>query len=219
MKRYDIINGLIDKYGFQDYLEIGLDLARNYLKIRCKNKECVDPYVYEMEESEEVQCMRRFVEANILTYKMTSDDFFASIPPNKMYDIIFIDGLHHEEQVGRDIINSLKHLRNGGIIVCHDCLPESYEAQLDTPITETWNGSTWKAIPMLKFQGITYVTVNVDCGCCVIQYDGDKESLFYPPKASYNYEDVFTNPTIRNIVMNVVNEESFNNFLIPPQND
>ena len=213
MKRYDIINGLINKFNYQDYLEIGLDFAKNYLRVNCKNKECVDPYVYDYQQTDEQLYIRNFVEENILTYKMTSDEFFVTIPDDKMYDIIFIDGLHHEEQVGRDIINSLKHLRSGGAIVCHDCLPESYEAQLEEITTETWNGSTWKAIPQLKFQGITYVTVDTDCGCAVIQFEGDKSKLFYPQRATYGYKDVFSNVSVRNIVMNVVTVDSFNNFL------
>lgn len=213
MQRYDIINGLIDKFNYQDYLEIGLDFANNYLEVKCKNKECVDPYVYDYEQTDEMIYVRQFIEKKILTHKMTSDEFFASIPEDKMYDIIFIDGLHHEDQVGRDIINSLKHLRKGGTIVCHDCLPESYEAQLEEITTDTWNGSTWKAIPQLKFQGISYVTVDTDCGCAVIQFEGDKSKLFYPQRATYGYKDVFSNVSIRNIVMNVVTVDSFNNFL------
>ena len=214
MTRIDIINGLIDKYDYQSYLEIGLDFADAFVRVRCKNKECVDPYVYE-EESDYVKNVRYYIEQNILTYKMTSDEFFEMIPADKKYDIIFIDGLHHEDQVGRDIINSLQHLNDGGTIVCHDCLPASYEVQVEgyhAP-DETWNGSVWKAIPMLKFQGIDYVTVDADYGCCVIQYNGDKSILTYPQKADYNYGDVFGNTTIRNIMLNVISEERFNNFL------
>lgn len=216
MERTDIINSLINRYNFNSYLEIGLDIATNYLQIKCKNKECVDPYLYQGEEkfrdlfaNDENESVRKFIENNILTYKMTSDEFFSLIPPDKMYDVIFIDGLHTEEQVGRDIINSIKHLNPGGFIVVHDCLPTSYESQSEKRETAIWYGSTWRAIPMLKFQGIHYFTVDTDCGCCIIQFNGDKNALYYPQKSTYDYNDVFSNVLIRNIVMSVITKEQF----------
>lgn len=212
MDRIDIINMLIDKYNYQSYLEIGLDMAAAFLKVDCKYKECVDPFIYEGEDAER-QAIRSYIEKNILTYKMTSDEFFETIPEEKKYDIVFIDGLHTEEQVGRDIINSLRHLNDSGTIVCHDCLPPRYEVQLEEPYPGTWTGSVWKAIPMLKFQGIAYATVDADLGCCVIQYNGNKDTLTYPSKAEYDFHDVFDNIVIRNIMMNVITEEAFNNFI------
>ena len=64
----------------------------------------------------------------------TSDEYFESIKDTEVkYDIIFIDGLHHNEQVLKDVENSLKHLSEGGSIVCHDCLPseESRDIRID----------------------------------------------------------------------------------------
>lgn len=216
MIRTDIINNLINRYNFNSYLEIGIDMASNYLQVNCRNKECVDPYDFQegkeykdLFSMEENAGIKKYIENNILTYKMTSDEFFSKLPADKMYDIIFIDGLHTEEQVGKDIINSIKHLNAGGFIVVHDCLPTSYESQLEDRESGIWFGSTWKAIPMLKFQGIPYFTVDTDCGCCIIQFDGDKNSLYYPQKAPYDYNDVFSNMLIRNIVMSVITEEQF----------
>ena len=209
MYRFDIINALINKYNYQDYLEIGLDFADNYLNINCKNKECVDPYVYDYQQTDEQIYIRHFIEDRLLTYKMTSDEFFAKIPADKKYDIIFIDGLHTEEQVGRDIINSIKHLRKGGTIVVHDCLPEMYEAQLEERTMSMWNGSVWKAIPQLRFQGIDYITVDTDCGCCIIQTDVNPDNLYYPNKAEYDYHDIFDKMSIRNLIMNVISVDAF----------
>ena len=43
-------------------------------------------------------------------YKMTSDEFFSK---NKiLFDVIFIDGLHHYKQCQKDCINALKFLIN-----------------------------------------------------------------------------------------------------------
>ena len=51
---------------------------------------------------------------------MTSDEYFSKFKDK--FDIIFIDGLHHYEQVKKDIFNSLEILNSNGIILMHDCL-------------------------------------------------------------------------------------------------
>lgn len=211
MERTDIINMLIDKFNYQSYLEIGIaEPEFNFIRINCKYKECVDPY----EPNIGNDCgydpsIKKYIEDNILTYKMTSDDFFAQCPPDKKYDIIFIDGLHFEEQVSKDIINSFKHLNKGGCIVVHDCLPADEDAQDENRHTLVWNGSVWKVIPMLREQNITYFVVDTDCGCGVLQYDGDSNDLYYPPKADYNFYQVFSSKTIRDTVMHVITPEEF----------
>ena len=91
MKRHEIINLLITKNNYKSYLEIGLDNGFNFSRIEINNKISVDP------------ALGQYSHANP-TYKLTSDDFFSQ---NKnRYDIIFIDGLHHSEQVYKDIKNS-----------------------------------------------------------------------------------------------------------------
>ena len=99
MERKDIINHLIKKYDYKSYLEIGVrdpDATLNHIQVDIKDG--VDP-------------------AGNCNYPIPSDDFFEQISINKKYDIIFIDGLHLEYQVTKDIQNSLKHLNEGGTIV------------------------------------------------------------------------------------------------------
>lgn len=136
MTRIEIINSLIKKHNYKTYLEIGVrNPTHCFNHIECELKHGVDPGV---EGSFE------------FTYNMTSDDFFK-FNENK-YDIIFIDGLHIDEQVYRDILNSLNSLSDNGTIVLHDCNPPTiYHAREDygdnsTPATGFWNGTTWKAI-------------------------------------------------------------------------
>ena len=74
---------------------------------------------------------------------MTSDDFFKD--NKEKFDTIFIDGLHIDEQVQKDIENSLNALNEGGTIVMHDCKPLSEEAQIFPRIQIAWNGDVWKA--------------------------------------------------------------------------
>lgn len=153
MNRTDIINSFILNNNFKSYLEIGVrNPDDNFNKIVCYDKTGIDP-----EPS---------ARAN---YVMTSDDFFKQ--NNKTFDIIFIDGLHLCEQVLKDIDNSLNVLNEGGVIICHDCLPEKEQDQVENPTPYVaWFGTVWKGIAQLRMTrtDISIFTVNTDCGCGII---------------------------------------------------
>jgi hypothetical protein len=153
VKRYDIINYLIDKYNLVNYLEIGVFQGENIRKIKAPHKDGVDPGVegYVVPE---------------VNYPMTSDAFFELIKGHDeiKYDIIFIDGLHHADQVEKDIKNALDHIVEGGFIILHDCNPVSYEAQLVPRQTIAWNGDVW-----LAFVDFKYSYPNMEC--CVVDTD------------------------------------------------
>jgi len=133
--RSDIINGYIQKRKFSTYLEIGIGQGVNWNKIVCSSKVAVDP-------SDEA---RGFVPE---TLTMTSDEFF--LKNTDTFDIIFIDGLHHADQVLKDIRNSLRHLNLYGVIVCHDLLPSAEEIQLVPRQSQVWTGDCWKAWAYLR---------------------------------------------------------------------
>lgn len=152
-KRYHVINYLISKYDLSNYLEIGVLRGDNIRKINAPNKDGVDPGA------------ERHIAPEV-NYQMTSDDFFESIKNDsgKIYDIIFIDGLHHADQVKKDIQNAIRHITSGGFILLHDCNPISYESQLVPRKTVVWNGDPWKAF--VEFRGI-----NPQIQCCVVDCD------------------------------------------------
>ena len=77
-------------------------------------------------------------------YRGKSDDFFSN--NKKKFDLIFIDGLHEYQQVRKDILNSIKCLKEGGFILVHDCLPRSISAQAVPRFRNIWTGDVWKAI-------------------------------------------------------------------------
>ena len=132
ISKTDIINSLIIKNSYQSYLEIGLDRANNFRAIDIAHKESVDPAEGQYKHAKP-------------SHRMTSDAFFAQSESSEKWDIIFIDGLHHADQVYRDIQNALMHLKAGGSVVCHDLSPTSYEMQLVPRQTSTWTGDCWKA--------------------------------------------------------------------------
>lgn len=208
MDHVDIINYLIDKNNYQSYLEIGLGNGRNFLKVRCKIKECVDPYEWS-DDRNESDDINEFIKNEILTYRMTSDEFFNRY--DNKYDLIFIDGLHLEEQVDRDIINSLKHLNKGGKIVVHDCLPlkKEHQAPLEERPSGTWNGTTWKSIPKLSLLGVNFYVVNTDTGCAVIDYRENPETISPLPAADYDYDNVFGSEFIKTIMLRIISKDIF----------
>lgn len=166
MSRTDIINFLIKKNNYNTYLEIGVDYGENFNRIDCKFKESVDP------------ANDNYSHANP-THKMTSDEYFDKIDgQNIIWDIIFIDGLHHQDQVDRDIMNSLKFLSDNGTIVVHDCNPESEEYQKVPRSSKRWNGDVWKSF--VKFRSSSdyeCLTIDTDEGVGIIRKNkpgGDK---------------------------------------------
>jgi hypothetical protein len=160
IKRYDIINYLIEKYKLINYLEIGVFKGENIREIKASHKDGVDPGVEGYTPPE-------------VNYPMTSDAFFDLIKGHDeiKYDIIFIDGLHHADQVAKDIENALNHVVDGGFIVLHDCNPVSYDAQLIPRETIAWNGDTWKAFVDFKsrYLNMECSVIDTDFGVGVIK--------------------------------------------------
>lgn len=167
------LHKFIDKYrhiAFNDdprkrnndhYLEIGVSSPSNWFdRIKVSNKVGVDPNTKD---------------PTIL--KLTSDKFFND-NPDKQFDIIFIDGLHVDIQVTKDITNSLKSINKGGVIVMHDCNPPTKAHQREHPGDKCPNwtpertGTTWRAyVNFRTTQDVkscdTYV-IDTDYGCGVI---------------------------------------------------
>ena len=147
--RWDLIEYLSKKNNYKFYLEIGCDKNELFSRINIENKFGVDP----------------IRGGNI---RKTSNDFFST-NKNK-FDLIFIDGLHEYKQVKKDILNSLKCLKENGIILVHDCLPDSLSKQAVPRYKMTWNGDVWKAIVDLrKLDNIEIYTCKIDQGISIIQ--------------------------------------------------
>ena len=156
--RTSIINHLIHKHNLNSYLEIGVRDGRNYDKVIAKNKIGVDPH-----PTKKITGL----------YELTSNKFFEI---NKMkFDLIFIDGLHLEYQVDKDIEECLKVLSNDGFIIMHDCNPptefhqrENYEVDGKFP---PWNGTVWKSFAKLRMKnvGLSLSCVDCDWGVGIIQ--------------------------------------------------
>lgn len=189
-RRYDIINKIIIKRNYTSYLEIGCFKDETFNQINIKKKIGVDP-----------------VSGGNL--RMTSDQFF--IENKEKFDLIFIDGLHVYEQVIKDIFNSIKVLKENGIILVHDCLPRKLWYQTPTRMSDTWNGDVWKAIVECRtLENIDTYTCLADEGIGVIkvQKNNNLLNLNLSNFKNLKYKEYYIN---RESLMNIISVEKLIN--------
>ena len=158
--RTSIINFLLSLKAKETlYLEIGVrNPSDNFNHIKSNQKYSVDPG-------------KEFLE-NPVDFKMTSDDFFKA--NKKQFDVIFIDGLHHYEQVQKDLINSLNVLNQDGLILIHDMLPQNPGQEKVPQSQASWTGDVWKLAVELLESKIDFVIANIDHGVGIVKPRGKK---------------------------------------------
>lgn len=175
LSRTDIINFyLSQKTKPVSYLEIGVQNPdSNFNHISADLKDGVDPFPL-------APC--KFV--------MTSDQFFEQ---NKTkYDVIFIDGDHTFEQVYKDDLNSIRFLKENGVIVMHDCSPltEWHQRERDNvhKLDGPWNGTVWKAFIKLRMENenLEMFTIDADFGVGII-IPQRRQKLFVCKENIYEY--------------------------------
>jgi hypothetical protein len=174
ISRLDLIKRAITKNNYQSYLEIGCDDDKIFNSINIK-KIGVDP----------------FSGGN---FRGTSDEFFSQ-NKNK-FDCIFIDGLHIYEQVKKDILNSIDCLNENGIIILHDCLPQTISAQAVPRYRYLWNGDVWKAVVEARtWHHVNTVTVLIDQGVSIIKKNKNTDILKIKVQnfESIKFEDFYNN--------------------------
>ena len=167
--RLDLIYLAIEKVKAKKYLEIGCFKDKVFNSIPVDYKIGVDPQ-------------------RGGNRRMTSDEFFTQ--NTDTFDVIFIDGLHHYDQVSRDFENSLSCLNDGGIIILHDMLPLSEEEAV-VPIPEklpyTWVGDVWRlAFDLSNRTDVTFKLTLIDNGCGVV-YKKSQIPLSLPIGNDWNF--------------------------------
>lgn len=203
MNHTQIINYLIKKNNYKSYLEIGVYDGINFNQINCENKECCDT----CEALKNPLCK--------VDYIMTSNEMFNQMTNDKKFDIIFIDAMHDESYVDRDIMNSMKHLNKCGVICCHDSLPTSTSCATKYSSYGghgEWCGDVFKSIAKLNNTNLDFVTVNNgDYGLTIIKY-GSIDKDLTKMNCKYEYNNLFDNGTPNDTaksIMHILSVEEF----------
>ena len=165
LTRIDVINKLIERFGYESYFEIGCLKKFWYIgfdHVAAKDKFAVSPLKWGW---------RKKIQ--------TSDDFFST--NNKCFDLIFVDGIHKSDQAYRDILNALKFLKPNGTIVVHDCNPIGCYANQSLHRNEkmrNFNGEVWKAWTRLRSErdDLLMFVVDTDRGCGIIRRGEQRKS-------------------------------------------
>lgn len=172
--RVAIVQAELDRFARARYLEIGVKTGVLFLHVRADRKLGVDPVPA-------VAAWKRALHPNTLLrghlIEATSDAYFAGIASDERFEVIFVDGDHSYRQSLRDLENALGALAPGGVVLAHDCNPESAGAASPDPRDAgggAWCGEVWKAVAHLRATRpeLSIETLDVDFGIGVVRAGG-----------------------------------------------
>jgi hypothetical protein len=116
------IGKLARNIGARTYLEIGVSAGVTFNAVEIEQRTGVDPnFVFNIAPYEN-ETTHFFSE--------TSDNFFAGLDVNAMFDLFFIDGLHTFEQTLRDFSNAMLHSKPRSIWLIDDTEPSDVFSSL-----------------------------------------------------------------------------------------
>jgi hypothetical protein len=178
------------------YMEIGVSRGYAFRRIIADEKIAVDP-AFKLSAR-----TRRLADAKARAthyFETTSDAFFANeqaLLEQRGIDVALIDGLHTYEQVVRDVENTVRFLRDDGVIFLHDCNPAlevigrpaaSYadflSRQAGPLVIGVWSGDVWKAIVYLRSTrpDLRVAVLKCDLGVGIVRKGSAQSRLAYSP--------------------------------------
>jgi SAM-dependent methyltransferase len=189
------------------YLEIGVSRGQAFQRIRADVKFAVDPAFRLTERTRELADAKGRV---VQYFETTSDAFFETektLLAQHPVDVALIDGLHTYEQVVRDVENTVRHLKDDGVVFLHDCNPpfelagrradswDEFMAQQSGPLKiGIWNGDVWKAIVELRSTrpDLLVGVLKCDQGVGFVRKGSPESTLPYSPEqvAELTYADL-----------------------------
>jgi Methyltransferase domain len=123
VNRVKVVQHALEGRARRVYLEIGVSRGVAFRRITADEKIAVDP-TFKLSAR-----ARKLADAKARAthyFETTSDAFFANetvFLEQRGIDVALIDGLHTYGQVVRDVENTMRYLRDDGVIVLHDCKP------------------------------------------------------------------------------------------------
>ncbi len=207
LNRLVVIKTLMSQKKLNNYLEIGVHNGHILFRIKSNFKIAIDPkFAFDT--------IRKFGKIILNPYNLynqyfekSSDAFFAedaaTIIDNKKIEISLVDGMHQYDFALRDIENTLKYLSDDGVIVVHDCNPQTKAASgtwdewQERNEAGFWNGDVWKAIVHLRSlrNDINVFVLNCDHGLGIITKAKKENGLQFSADeiSKLNYEDLAEN--------------------------
>lgn len=134
----------------ENYLEVGIFKGATFQSVIADNKWGVD-----IDPAFDITKLPR----NTTVFVNSSDNFFAELRPDKKFDMIYIDAEHTFVQAYRELVHSINHLNNWGVILLDDTVPfdsvaaisdesESKREAIRVHGSNKWShqGDVWKLI-------------------------------------------------------------------------
>lgn len=207
LNRIKLIQNLMKQKGLLNYLEIGVSTGHVLFRIKSNSKIAVDPdfrFGFFRKAGKII-----LNPSNLFNkyFPKTSDDFFKEDAPGlfaeKKADLIFIDGMHEYSFALNDVENSLRYLSDDGVIILHDCNPQTkmaaatFEEWSKRKNAGTWNGDVWKTILHLRSlrDDINVFTLDCDHGLGIVTRRQPENKLNYNAAEinGFKYEDFDAN--------------------------
>jgi glycosyltransferase involved in cell wall biosynthesis len=175
LKTYDVINKILEKIKVDRYLEIGASGGDTLRHVKATFRVGVDPRPQE-----------RGLTTATEFFSISSDEFFARGNAVGTFGVTLVDGLHHADQVYRDIENAC---RVSDVVVVPNTNPISEILQVVPYLGGDWTGDVWKAVARVRAEGQHAVrTINAGFGISVILSDRGEEVPDFPREAWHDLE-------------------------------
>jgi hypothetical protein len=134
----------------ENYLEVGIFKGATFQSVIAGTKWGVD-----IDPAFDITKLPR----NTTVFVSPSDNFFAELSSDKMFDMIYIDAEHTFAQAYRELVHSVNHLNNWGVVLLDDTVPfdkiaaisdesESKREAIRVHGSNKWShqGDVWKLI-------------------------------------------------------------------------
>lgn len=190
MYRIDYINNIIKEYHYKTILCIGVGYGKWFRYIRCPRIFVVDiystiPWIYRKETIVK-RIIRKFFGRFTDVFQGSVHDFYEHYKEKlQKYtpDIIFIDGIHIQEEVSYEIQRAIDNISKDGIVLVHNTNPQNetqrlpynnyYEMLENQPddFDGVWCGEVYKAIEELQKnkKDVRFDVVAISNGITVIR--------------------------------------------------
>lgn len=207
MNRVKLIQLLMKQKGLSNYLEIGVFNGHVLFKVKSRFKIAVDPEF-------RFDSLRKMGKTILNPYNLfnkyfskTSDDFFKEDAPDlfaqKKIEVTLIDGMHEYAFSLRDVENTLDYLSEDGVIILHDCNPQtkvaagSFEEWAARGSKGAWNGDVWKTILHLRSlrDDVNVFVLDCDHGLGIVTKRKPENKLNYTLQEinQFQFEDLDAN--------------------------